>query len=129
MARVAAQLASTVADMGLRLNDTLATYEQLHQALMSGLLGNLGMKQTEDEQYPRRTRHQVQHVPRLRSEKSRPKWLLAGELVETTKLYARCVAKIEPEWVEKIASHLCQSHYYEPRWEKDRGQVTAWERG
>jgi ATP-dependent helicase HrpA len=123
-----AQLASIVADMGLRLNDTPATYEQLHQALMSGLLGNLGMKQTEDEQYLGARGIKFTMFPGSGLKKSRPKWLLAGELVETTKLYARSVAKIEPEWVEKIASHLCQSHYYEPRWEKDRGQVTAWER-
>jgi ATP-dependent helicase HrpA len=123
-----AQLASTVADMGLRLNETPATYEQLHQALMSGLLGNLGMKQAEDEQYLGARGIKFTMFPGSGLKKSRPKWLLAGELVETTKLYARSVAKIEPEWVEKIASHLCQSHYYEPHWEKDRGQVTAWER-
>ena len=95
---------------------------------MSGLLGNLGMKQAEDDLYLGARGIKFTMFPGSGLKKSRPKWLLAGELVETTKLYARSVAKIEPEWVEKIASHLCQSHYYEPHWEKDRGQVTAWER-
>ncbi|MEW9900105.1 ATP-dependent RNA helicase HrpA [Chitinivorax sp. PXF-14] len=123
-----AQLAGIVADMGYRLNDKPATYEQLHKALLSGLLGNLGMKQQEDEQYLGARGIKFSIFPGSGLKKSRPKWVLTAELVETTKLYARCVAKIEPEWVEPVAGSLCKSHYYEPHWEKDRGEVVAWER-
>ncbi|MBB5018772.1 RNA helicase HrpA [Chitinivorax tropicus] len=123
-----AQLASIVGEMGLRVNETPATYEQIHRALMSGLLGNLGMKQAEDDQYLGARGIKFSIFPGSGLKKSRPKWVLTSELVETTKLYARCVAKIEPEWVEPIAKTICKSHFYEPHWEKDRGEVVAWER-
>ena len=60
--------------------------------------------------------------------KSKPKWVVAAELTETTKLYARTVAKIDPLWVEKIAGKLCKKHYFDPHWEKGSAQVSAFER-
>jgi ATP-dependent helicase HrpA len=56
------------------------------------------------------------------------KWVMAAELTETTKLYARCVARIEPQWLEEVGAHLIKRHYYDPHWEKKAAQVAAWER-
>ena len=60
--------------------------------------------------------------------KAKPKWVVAAEITETTRLYARCVAKIEPEWLEPLAGHLVKRHYFDPHWEKERAMVTAFER-
>lgn len=103
-------------------------YENLHKALVTGLIGNLGMKNQESDDY-QGTRGVNFHVfPGSGLKKAKPKWLVAAELVETTRLYARCVAKIEPEWVEKLAPHLIKYHYFDPHWEKSRGEVVASER-
>lgn len=103
-------------------------YENLHKALVTGLIGNLGMKNQENDDY-QGTRGVNFHVfPGSGLKKAKPKWLVAAELVETTRLYARCVAKIEPEWVEKLAPHLVKYHYFDPHWEKSRGEVVASER-
>lgn len=103
-------------------------YENLHKALVTGLIGNLGMKNQEGDDY-QGTRGVNFHVfPGSGLKKAKPKWLVAAELVETTRLYARCVAKIEPEWVEKLAPHLVKYHYFDPHWEKSRGEVVASER-
>ncbi|PTU69252.1 ATP-dependent RNA helicase HrpA [Chromobacterium haemolyticum] len=103
-------------------------YENLHKALVTGLIGNLGMKNQESDDY-QGTRGVNFHVfPGSGLKKAKPKWLVAAELVETTRLYARCVAKIEPEWVEKLAPHLVKYHYFDPHWEKSRGEVVASER-
>lgn len=103
-------------------------YENLHKALVTGLIGNLGMKNQEGDDY-QGTRGVNFHVfPGSGLKKAKPKWLVAAELVETTRLYARCVAKIEPEWVEKLAPHLVKHHYFDPHWEKSRGEVVASER-
>lgn len=103
-------------------------YENLHKALVTGLIGNLGMKNQEGDDY-QGTRGVNFHVfPGSGLKKAKPKWLVAAELVETTRLYARCVAKIEPEWGEKLAPHLVKYHYFDPHWEKSRGEVVASER-
>ncbi|WP_047250087.1 ATP-dependent RNA helicase HrpA [Chromobacterium subtsugae] len=103
-------------------------YENLHKALVTGLIGNIGMKNQEGDDY-QGARGVAFHVfPGSGLKKAKPKWLVAAELVETTRLYARCVAKIEPEWVEKLAPHLVKYHYFEPHWEKSRGEVVASER-
>src|SRR5436189_77497 len=60
--------------------------------------------------------------------KKGPKWVLAAELTETTRLYARCAAKIEPEWIEEVAGDLVSKTHFDPRWDKDRGEVVAYER-
>lgn len=60
--------------------------------------------------------------------KAKPKWAMAAELVETTRLYARDVAVIQPEWIEQEAPHLVRYHYFEPHWEQKRGEVVASER-
>ena len=103
-------------------------YENLHKALLTGLIGNVGMKSQESDDYTGARGSNFLVFPGTGLKKSRPKWIVVAELVETSKLYGRCVAKIEPEWVEAVAPHLVKLHHYEPHWEKSRGEVVASER-
>ncbi|CAP42305.1 ATP-dependent RNA helicase HrpA [Bordetella petrii] len=122
------QLAALVGEQGWRLNQSEATYEQLHLALLSGLLGNIGFKGEEGGLY-RGARDIRFHIhPGSRLAKKGGRWIMAAELVETTRLYARCVARIEPTWLERVAAHLLRRNWSDPRWEKKAGQVVANER-
>jgi ATP-dependent helicase HrpA len=124
---VHAQLAALTGELGLRVNETPATYEQIHRALLAGLLGNVGTKGDEPGEY-KGARGIVFHIhPGSGLRKKQPKWVVAAELTETARLYARCVAAVEPEWIERAAGHLVKRSYLEPRWEKTRAQVVAWE--
>ena len=130
---VHSQLLTIVKEQGWRLNDAPATYEQLHMALLTGLLGNIGYKM-EDEggqtggAYLGARGIKFHIWPGSTLGKKAGKWIMAAELVETTRLYARCIAQIQPEWVEKIGGHLLKKSWGEPRWEKRTAQVTASER-
>jgi ATP-dependent helicase HrpA len=122
------QLAAVIGEQGWRVNQKEATYEQLHLALLSGLLGNIGFKSDEDGHYLG-TRDLRFHIhPGSRLVRKAGRWIVAAELVETTRLYARCVARIEPQWVERAAAHLLRRSWSDPRWEKKSGQVVANER-
>jgi len=122
------QLAALVGEQGWRVNQAEATYEQLHLALLSGLLGNIGFKGDEGGQY-RGARDIRFHIhPGSRLAKKGGRWIMAAELVETTRLYARCVARVEPVWLERVAAHLLRRNWSDPRWEKKAGQVVANER-
>ena len=92
------------------------------------MLGNIGMKQPDADEYLGARAIKFQIFPGSGLKKTRPKWVLAGDLVETTKLFGRSVAAIEPLWIERLASHLVKRQYFEPHWEKDLAQVTASER-
>ena len=105
-----------------------ANYEQIHKALLAGLLGNTGFKDGESESYAGARGIRFHIAPGACLKKTRPKWVMAAELVDTTKLYARCVAKIEPDWIEPLARGLTDSHYSDPRWDRKMGMVNAWER-
>src|SRR5438445_5035001 len=122
------QLNELVAELGWRVSETPATYEQVHRALLAGLLGNVGMK-TEEGNYlgARGIRFWIHPGSRVRRKAGR--WVMAAELTETTRLYARCVATVEPEWVESVGKHLVKRHQYEPHWEKQPARVAAFERG
>ncbi len=122
------QLHAQVAEMGMRGNEQPATYEQIHKALLCGLLGNIGMKSVESNEYLGARGIKFFIAPNSVLAKKGSKWVMAGELVETHRLYARCVARIEPEWLEEVGAHLIKRHYYEPHWEKKAAQVTAYER-
>jgi ATP-dependent helicase HrpA len=127
---VHSQLLTIVKEQGWRLNDTPATYENLHLALLTGLLGNIGFK-SEDEPGAGflGARGIKFHLwPGSSLLKKPGKWIMAAELVDTTRLYARCVAQIQPEWLEKVGGHLLKKSWGEPRWEKRSAQVTASER-
>lgn len=105
-----------------------ANYEQIHKALLAGLLGNIGFKDGESESYAGARGIRFHIAPGSTLKKQRPKWVMASELVDTSKLYARCVAKIEPDWIEPLARGLTESHYSDPRWDRKMGMVNAWER-
>ncbi|MEK6664481.1 MAG: ATP-dependent RNA helicase HrpA [Pseudomonadota bacterium] len=121
------QLAAQANELGLRLNPSPATYEQIHRALLAGLIANIGVK--ADEGHYQGAREIKFHIhPGSSLFKKGTKWLMAAELTETGKLYARNVAKIEPEWVEQVGAHLIKRHYFDPHWEKSAAQVVAFER-
>ncbi|MDE2311300.1 MAG: ATP-dependent RNA helicase HrpA [Betaproteobacteria bacterium] len=123
------QLHVQVAEMGMRLNEQPANYEQIHKALLTGLLGNIGCKSVDREPYYLGAREIKFFIaPNSVLAKKGAKWVVAAELTETTRLYARCVARIEPEWLEEVGAHLIKRHYYDPHWEKKAAQVAAWER-
>ena len=122
------QLHAQVAEMGMRGNEQPATYEQIHKALLCGLLGNIGTKAVEGSEYLGARGIKFFIAPNSVLAKKGAKWVMAGELVETHRLYARCVARIEPEWLEEVGAHLIKRHYYDPHWEKKAAQVAAFER-
>ena len=120
------QLHAIVGEMGLRTNEAPATYEQLHQALLAGLLGNIGMKNEEGEYNGARGIRFALH-PGSGLRKRAPQWVMAAELMETARLYGRTAAHVEPHWIEHAAPHLVKRSWFEPRWDADRAQPIAWE--
>ncbi|HRC68387.1 MAG TPA: ATP-dependent RNA helicase HrpA [Candidatus Competibacter denitrificans] len=121
------ELLGLTTEMGMRLNEEAAPYPNLHRGLLTGLLGHLGLKQEENAYLGARGRN-FYLFPGSGLFKKRPRWVAAAELVETSRLYARTVARIEPEWVEGLAEHLLKRSYAEPHWEKRSAQVAALER-
>ena len=122
------QLAGIVADMEFKPNEQEAGYDQIHRALLAGLMGNIGFKDGEAESYLGARGIRFHIAPGSSLKKRRPKWVMAAELMETAKLYARGVADINPDWIEPLARGLTQSHYSDPRWDRKPAQVVAWER-
>ena len=125
---VHSQLLTIVKEQGWRINEAPATYENLHTALLTGLLGNVGFKADDDPQYLGARGIKFYIWPGSTLLKKAGKWIMAAELVDTTRLYARSVAQIQPEWLERVAPHLLKKSYGEPRWEKRTAQVSASER-
>jgi ATP-dependent helicase HrpA len=126
------QLHALCTEHGWRENDVPAAFEALHQALLTGLLGHVGLK-GEDNAEMRGYYLGARGIkffihPGSALVKKAGRWIVAAELVETSRLFARCIAKIEPEWLERVGAHLIKRHVYEPHWEKGAGQVVAWER-
>ncbi|MGI1677535.1 MAG: ATP-dependent RNA helicase HrpA [Cellvibrionaceae bacterium] len=121
------QLRLTAKQLGLVENKTPANLESVHRALITGLLGNIGML-TEDRIYlgPRNRKFSI--FPGSSLFKKTPKWIVAGELIETTKLYAHNVAKVESEWILAAANHLVKKSHFEPHYDAKRGQVMVYER-
>ena len=120
------QLSLICKELQLSNNATPADFPKLHKAILSGLLSQIGQK-TEDGDYLGARQRRFWVHPSSGLGKKRPQWLMAAELVETTKLFARQVAKIEPDWIEPLAGHLIKKNHFEPHWEKKRGQVVAFE--
>ena len=119
------QIRLTVREMGLPINSEKAEYQQIHTALLSGLLSHIGLKEAEKQQYLGARNAHFAIFPNSVLFKKQPKWVMAAELVETSKLWGRMVAEIEPEWIEPLAEHLTKKSYSEPRWSKSRGAVIA----
>ncbi|MES2537037.1 MAG: ATP-dependent RNA helicase HrpA [Pseudomonadota bacterium] len=125
---VHSQLLTIVREQGWRLNELPATYEQLHTALLTGLLGNVGFKAEDEAVYLGARGIKFAIWPGSSLLKKAGRWVMAAELVDTTRLYARCIAQIQPEWLERVGGHLLKKSYGEPRWEKRTAQVSAYER-
>jgi ATP-dependent helicase HrpA len=128
---VHAQLSEMVSSIGLHINDAPARYENVHRALLTGLLTNVGTKALEGDHYLgtralkfQLPRSQQQHA---QQKATRMKWVMAAELTETTRVYARTVASVEPEWIEQLAAHLVTRTHFDPHWERKTGQVIAFE--
>ena len=113
-------------EMKLKENSTPADYDAVHQALLTGLLGNIGEKTSETEYLGTRNRkHFI--FPGSAQFKRKPKWIVSAELVETTRLFARNVAQIESSWVEPLALHLVKRHHQQAHFSRKRAQVMAYE--
>ena len=114
-------------DLGLKVSGNPANYEQVHMALLPGLLSNIGFRH-EQYEYLGARGLKFFIFPGSGQHKARPKWIMAAEQVETSKVYARTVAKIEPQWIEACAQHLVKRNYYDPHWEKNAGRSGIYER-
>ncbi|MGB7535050.1 MAG: ATP-dependent RNA helicase HrpA, partial [Azonexus sp.] len=122
------QLHAMVTELGWKESDIPGTYDAIHQALLSGLLGNIGCKSDESGYYlgARGIRYLIH--PSSPLQKKAGKWIMAAEITETTRLFGRCVARIEADWIEKVGAHLIKRQYFDPHWEKRSMQVAGWER-
>ena len=131
---VHAQLVHEVADQGWKWDSKLpatidaARYRAIHEALLAGLLGNVGTRDAEGDAYLGARGIQFHLHPGSGLAKKSPKWVLAAELVETSRLFARCAAKVEPEWIEAVAGERVTRDWFEPHWDAGRGEVVASER-
>ncbi len=114
-----------MATSALAATVSAAEYEQIHCALLSGLASNIGVRQRKSEYLGARNL-KFNIFPGSSQFKPAPRWLLAGEIVETRKVYARAVAAIEPHWVIRELAHLVKHSYHEPHWDTGRGQVVAY---
>ncbi len=122
------QLHTVVAEHGWRMNTSPATYEQVHLAMLAGLLGNVGLKSDEDDWYLGARGIKFWRHPGAHLSKKPGRWIVAAELVETTRLFGRGLANIEPQWIPWIAGHLLKTQLLEPHWEKKAAEVIALER-
>ncbi|MBW8831896.1 MAG: ATP-dependent RNA helicase HrpA [Burkholderiales bacterium] len=122
------QLHTVVAEHGWRLNGTDATYEQIHLSMLAGLLGNIGLKSDEDDWYLGARGIKFYRHPGANLSKKPGRWIVTAELVETTRLFGRGIAAIEPQWIPGIAGHLLKTQLLDPHWEKKPAEVVALER-
>jgi ATP-dependent helicase HrpA len=121
------QLHQLVRGMGFPISSRRGDDAALHQALLTGYLGGVAMK-LDDRVYLGARNVKLNVFPGSALFKKRPAFIMAAEIVETARLYARTVARIEPEWIEPLAEHLLERRYFEPHWDKSRGQVVGFEK-
>jgi ATP-dependent helicase HrpA len=122
------QLLTVVSEHKWQLNRQPASYEALHLSMLAGLLGNVGWKMEDDEAYLGARGIKFYRHPGAHLRKKPGRWIVAAELVETTRLFGRGIANIEPQWLEEVAGHLLKKQLLDPHWEKKGAQVTALER-
>ncbi|GGZ16820.1 ATP-dependent RNA helicase HrpA [Streptomyces nitrosporeus] len=123
-----AQLRSVARQMGIQLNEEDAPEQSVHTSLLAGLLSHIGLKDTEKNEYLGARNAKFAIFPGSALFKKQPRFVMSAELVETSRLWARVNAKVEPEWIEPLAQHLLKRTYSEPHWEKDQAAVMAYER-
>jgi ATP-dependent helicase HrpA len=125
---VHSQLLTVVNEQRWAMNDKPASYEQLHQSMLTGLLGNIGCKQDEEDVYLGARGIKFYRHPGVHLKKKPGKWLVCAELVETTRLFGRGIANIDPVWLEQAGAHLLKKQLLDPHWEAKHGDVVAFER-
>lgn len=123
-----AQLRSVARQMGIEVKETDAPEQAVHTSLLAGLLSHIGLKDTEKNEYVGARNAKFAIFPGSALFKKQPRFVMSAELVETSRLWARVNAKVEPEWIEPLAQHLLKRTYSEPHWEKDQAAVMAYER-
>ncbi|CAH0525932.1 ATP-dependent RNA helicase HrpA [Vibrio hippocampi] len=122
------QIHQAMREMDGKLNQEAADYQSIHTALLVGLLSHVGVKDQEKNDYQGARNARFHIFPGSGLFKKQPKWIISAELVETSKLWGRIVAKIQPEWIEPVAKHLIKRSYSEPHWSKKRAAVMAHEK-
>ncbi|UPK72977.1 ATP-dependent RNA helicase HrpA [Nocardioidaceae bacterium SCSIO 66511] len=122
------QLRQSVRDLGLSLNEPDAGDDAIHRSLLAGLLSHIGLRDAETREYVGARNARFAIFPGSPVGKKPPRWVMASELVETSRLWARTVARIDPDWIEPLAQHLVKRSYSEPHWSKRRGAVMAHEK-
>ncbi len=122
------QLHTVVAEHKWRLNTQPASYDELHKSMLSGLLGNIGVKPDEEDIYLGARGIKFHRHPGAHLSKKPGRWIVAAELVETTRLFGRGIANIDPQWIEQVAGHLLKKQLLDPHWEKKSAEVMALER-
>ncbi|MBF0625185.1 MAG: ATP-dependent RNA helicase HrpA [Magnetococcales bacterium] len=121
------QLTRQIKESGQRINEVAADYEAIHKSLLAGLLGHAGLK-TEAREFTGVRDLKFRLFPGSALFRKPPRWVVAAELVETGRLHARTCARVEPAWIEDVAGDLCRRSHFEPRWDRKKGRVVAWER-
>jgi len=122
------QLHTVVAEHGWKLNTQPASYEQLHKSMLAGLLGNIGCKLEDEDVYLGARGIKFHRHPGAHLKKKPGRWIVVAELVETTRLFGRGIAHIEPQWLEEVGAHLLRKQLLDPHWEKKSAEAVAYER-
>ncbi|MGW8883484.1 ATP-dependent RNA helicase HrpA [Streptomyces sp. NPDC055749] len=122
------QLRTVAKQMGIEVKESDAPEQSVHTSLLAGLLSHIGLKDTEKNEYVGARNAKFAIFPGSALFKKQPRFVMSAELVETSRLWARVNAKVEPEWIEPLAGHLLKRTYSEPHWEKDQAAVMAYER-
>lgn len=122
------QLRQTVKELGFPINSEAADYRSIHLSLLSGLLSHVGLKDVEKHEYTGARNARFALYPNSGLFKSLPKWVIVSELVETTRLWGRTAAAVEPDWIEPLAQHVINRTYSEPHWSKKQGSAMAFEK-
>ena len=125
---VHSQLLTVVTEHHWALNTQPASYEALHLSMLAGLLGNIGFKPEEEDQYLGARGIKFHRHPGAHLRKKPGRWIVCAELVETTRLFGRGIAAIEPQWLEEVGAHLLKKQVLDPHWEKKAAEVVAFER-
>ncbi|AMG12455.1 TPA: ATP-dependent RNA helicase HrpA [Vibrio vulnificus] len=122
------QLHQSMREMEFKLNSEPGSYDAVHSAILTGLLSHIGMKDQEKNEYHGARNARFHIFPGSGLFKKQPKWVMSAELVETSKLWGRIIAKIQPEWIEPLAKHLIKRSHSEPHWSKKQAAVMAYEK-
>ncbi|WP_302621457.1 ATP-dependent RNA helicase HrpA [Aliivibrio logei] len=122
------QLTQVMKELNYKVNQEAAGYQGVHTAILAGMLSHIGQKDQEKNEYQGARNARFHIFPGSGLFKKQPKWAMVAELVETSKLWGRIVAKIQPEWIEPLAPHLIKRSYSEPHWSKKSAAVMAYEK-